>query len=106
MQAPKWRTPVRPSFGFPRGLEFVMIIASDLKEGMAIRIDGQIYKALAVEARAGAAKLSGVVRTKLRNVSSGRGWEPHFRPDERLEDLVVDRITMEFLFSDSEASTF
>jgi elongation factor P len=83
-----------------------MIIASDLKQGMAIRIDGQIYQVLAVEARAGAAKLSGVVRTKLRNVASGRGWEPHFRPDERLENLVLDRRLMEFLFSDSDTSTF
>jgi len=83
-----------------------MIIASDLKEGMAIRVDGQIYKVLGVEARAGAAKVSGVVRTKLRNATSGRGWEPHFRPDERLEDLTLDRVIMEFLFNDSDASTF
>jgi elongation factor P len=106
-QAACWRTHARvPDTSALRELEFVMIIASDLKAGMAIRIDGQIYKVLGVESRAGAAKLSGVVRTKLRNISSGRAWEPHFRPDERLEDLELDRQMMEFLFSDSDASTF
>jgi elongation factor P len=83
-----------------------MVIASELKEGMAIRIEGQIYKVLEVESKAGAAKLTGVVKTKLRNVASGRMWEPHFRPDERLEDLDLEQQTLEFLFSDADSCTF
>ncbi len=50
--------------------------------------------------------MSGVVKTKLRNVTSGRMWEPHFRPDERLEDLELEQQTMEFLFSDADSCTF
>jgi elongation factor P len=83
-----------------------MVIASELKEGMFIRIAGQIYEVLEAESRAGTAKLSGVVKTKLRNVIGGRMWEPHFRPDERLEDLELEQQTMEFLFSDEESCTF
>ena len=48
-----------------------MIAALDLKQGMALRIEGQIYKVLEVEAKAGTAKLGGVVRAKLCNVSTG-----------------------------------
>jgi elongation factor P len=83
-----------------------MVIASELKEGTFIRIEGQIYKVLEAESRAGAAKLSGVVKTKLRNVSGGRMWEPHFRPDERLEDVEAEQQTLEFLFSDADSCTF
>jgi len=83
-----------------------MVIASELKEGMFIRIEGQIYKVLEAESRAGAAKLSGVVKSKLCNVTSGRMWEPHFRLDERLEDLQVEQQTLEFLFSDVDNCTF
>jgi len=83
-----------------------MVIGSELKEGMFIRIEGQIYEILSAESKAGAAKLSGVVKTKLRNVSSGRMWEPHFRPDERLEDLEPQQQTLEFLFSDADTCTF
>ncbi len=54
-----------------------MVIASELKEGMFIRIEGQIYEVWQVQSKAGAAKLSGVVKTKLRNVIGGRMWEPH-----------------------------
>jgi len=83
-----------------------MVIASELKEGTFIRIEGQIYEVLEAESRAGAAKLSGVVKTKLRNVSGGRMWEPHFRPDERLEDVEVEQQTLEFLFSDADSCIF
>jgi elongation factor P len=83
-----------------------MVIASELKEGAAIRIDQHIYRVLEVESKAGAAKLGGVVKTKLSDVRSGRMWEPHFRPQERLEDLELDRHMMEFLFSDEDNCTF
>jgi elongation factor P len=82
-----------------------MVIASELEAGMVIRVEGQIYKVLEVEAKAGAAKLGGVVKTQLRNVETGRMWEPHFRPMERLEDLELERQTMEYLFGDAEMCT-
>ena len=83
-----------------------MVIASELRAGMVIRIEGEIYKVLEVESKAGAAKMGGVVKTKLVNLRSSRMWEPHFRPQERLEDLELERHMMEFLFSDGGACTF
>ncbi len=83
-----------------------MIIASELHAGMVIRVEQQIHKVIEVESKAGAAKMGGVVRTKLINVRSGRTWEPHFRPLEKLEDLQLERHTMEFLFADADCCTF
>jgi len=83
-----------------------MVIASDLRQGMVIRIEGQIYKVLEVESKAGAAKMGGVVKTKLINVRSGRFWEPHFRPQEKLEDLELERRMMEFLYAEGGACNF
>lgn len=83
-----------------------MIFASDLHAGSVIRIDEQIYKVIEVESKAGAAKMGGVVKAKLINVKSGRMWEPHFRPQEKLEDLELERRTMEFLFADADSCTF
>lgn len=83
-----------------------MVIASELRSGMVIRIEGEIYKVLEVEAKAGAAKMGGVVKSKLSNVRSARLWEPHFRPQERLEDLELERHMMEFLFAQGESCTF
>lgn len=83
-----------------------MAIASELRAGMVIRIEEQIYKVLEVESKAGAAKMGGVVKTKLINARSGRMWEPHFRPQERLEDLQLDRRMMEFLYAGDGNCTF
>jgi len=83
-----------------------MVIASELRVGMVIRIAGEIYKVLEVESKAGAAKMGGVVKTKLSNVRSARLWEPHFRPQERLEDIQLERHLMEFLFADGDGCIF
>ena len=83
-----------------------MIIASELREGMTIRIEGQIYKVLEVASKVGAAKMSGVVKTKLINVRSGRISEPHFRLQERLHDLEVERRLMQFLYVEGDTCTF
>ncbi|HVP42324.1 MAG TPA: hypothetical protein VMS96_02770, partial [Terriglobales bacterium] len=82
------------------------MIASQLKAGMAVRVEGQVYKVLEVESKAGAGQMGGVVKTKLRNVESGRLWEPHFRPDVRVEELEVDRQIMEFLYRDGDNCCF
>lgn len=83
-----------------------MIIASQLRDGMAVRIEGHVYKVLESENKAGGGQAGGVVKTKLRDVISGRQWEPHFRPDERLEDLELQRQPMDFLYEDGDNLIF
>jgi len=83
-----------------------MVIASELRPGMIVRIEGQVHKVLEVESKAGAAKMGGIVKAKLINVKTSRMWEPHFRPQERLEEAQLDRRIMEFLYSDSDTCTF
>jgi elongation factor P len=83
-----------------------MVLASELQPGMALSIEGQIYKVVEIEAKAAAAKLGGVVKTKLINVRSGRMWEPHFRPQERLRDLALERRPLQFLYAESDLCTF
>jgi elongation factor P len=83
-----------------------MVLASELKGGLVLRIEGEIYRVLQVEIKAGAAKLGGVVKAQLNNVITGSMWERHFRPQERLENVGLEQHTMEFLFSDGESCTF
>jgi len=83
-----------------------MVTASELQQGMIVRVEGQTYRVLSVEAKAAAAKLGGVVKAELSNVMTGRLWEARFRPQERLEDLAVERRNMEFLFRAGNTCTF
>src|SRR6516225_1501259 len=83
-----------------------MVIASELRPGMVIRFEGQVYKVLEVESKAGAAKMGGVVKATLSNLHSGRMLDQHMRPQERLEDLELERHSMEFLYSGDDGVTF
>jgi elongation factor P len=83
-----------------------MVLASDLRQGMALRIDRQVFKVLEVEVKAGAAKMGGTVRAQLANVRSGRLWDQHFRPQERLEDVELEKRKAEFLYSDGASCIF
>jgi elongation factor P len=83
-----------------------MVTASDLKTGMALRIDGQVFKVIEVEARAGTAKMGGTVRTRLSNVRSGRLWDQNFRPLERLDNVELEKRALEFLYSDGTICVF
>jgi elongation factor P len=70
------------------------------------RIEDLICKVLEAEFKAGAAKLGGLVKAKLRNLVSGHIWEPHFRPDERLDDVELQQRSMECLFAAGDNFTF
>ena len=83
-----------------------MVIASELRPGMVIRFEGQVYKVLEVESKAGAAKMGGVVKATLGNLHSRRMLDQHMRPQERLEDLELERHNMEFLYSGDNGLTF
>src|SRR5215469_6450222 len=83
-----------------------MVIASELRPGMVIRFEGQVYKVLDVESKSGAAKMGGVVKASLSNLHGGRMLDQHFRPHEKLEDFELERHNMEFLYSGDDGVTF
>jgi translation elongation factor P/translation initiation factor 5A len=72
-------------------LEKLMVTASELREGVALRLGQEVYRVLEVETKAGAAKMGGTVRARLSNVRTGRLWDQHFRPLERLEDVDLEK---------------
>lgn len=83
-----------------------MILASELKPGMALRLEGQVFKVVESGFKAGGGQAGGVVKSLLQNVVSGREWERRFHPDEKLDDLAVERRTMEFLYTDGDNCIF
>ena len=57
-----------------------MVTASELREGVALRLGREVYRVLEVEAKAGVAKMGGTARARLSNVRTGRLWNQHFLP--------------------------
>lgn len=78
-----------------------MVLASQLRAGMAVRHEGQAFKVLIAEYHPGQGKMGGVTHTRLKNLGTGTIWEHSFRADLKFEDLAVEKQSMDFLYSDA-----
>ena len=54
----------------------------------------------------GQGKMPGSVHTKLRDVRKGTFKELRWRPEEKLDDTNLEKLEMEFLYSDADSATF
>ncbi|MDF2883924.1 MAG: elongation factor [Clostridiaceae bacterium] len=82
-----------------------MISAGDIRKGTTFEQDGQVFTVLDflhVKPGKGAA----FVRTKLRNVISGGVTDRTFNPTEKLQEAVIERKEMQYLYSDGELYYF
>jgi elongation factor P len=83
-----------------------MMTASDLRTGLAVRIEGAIYKLIEVTHHAGQGKMGGVTHVKLRHLDTGTIREWRFRADEPVDDMTPERQQLQFLYSDDRLSYF
>lgn len=82
-----------------------MISAGDIRKGTTFDQDGQVFTViefLHVKPGKGAA----FVRTKLRNVITGGVTETTFNPTAKLQEAVIERKEMQYLYSDGELYYF
>ncbi len=83
-----------------------MVSAAQLRPGMAIRYEGQIYKVLTSEYHSGQGRMGGVSHASLRNLITGTLWEHSFRAELKLEEVPIEKRPLTFLYSDQEQSYF
>ena len=75
-----------------------MIAASQLRAGLAVRYEHQPYKVLAADYHPGQGKMGGVNHVRLRNLDTGTLWEHSFRAELKLEELAVEKQSLDFLY--------
>ncbi len=77
----------------------IMISAGDFRNGVTVEIDGnvcQIVEFQHVKPGKGAA----FVRTKYKNIITGSVLEKSFRPTEKFPTARIERVDMQYLYSD------
>lgn len=77
-----------------------MITAGDFRNGMTIEMDNQVYQVIEFQ-HVKPGKGAAFVRTTLKNIVSGGMVEKTFRPAEKVEEAHIDRVDMQYLYSDS-----
>lgn len=83
-----------------------MLSASELRPGMAVRLEGALYKVIAAEYHLGGGKMGGVTHAKLRNLTTGAAREWRFRGEEPVDLVELERRPMQFLYQDADSSYF
>ena len=82
-----------------------MISAGDFKNGVTVEIDGNIYQILEFQ-HVKPGKGAAFVRTKLKNIINGGVVEKTFRPTEKFPAARIDRVDMQYLYSDGDLYHF
>ena len=83
-----------------------MLTASELRPGVALRLEGALYKVTAAEYHMGGGKMGGVTHAKLLNLETGTTREWRFHASETIAEIVPEHQTMQFLYADDSTGYF
>ncbi len=82
-----------------------MATTNDLKNGMVLKLDGQLWSVVEFQ-HVKPGKGPAFVRTKLKNVTSGKSIDKTFNAGTKVETSNVDRQTMQYLYNDGTDYVF
>ncbi|MEI7653836.1 MAG: elongation factor P [Actinomycetota bacterium] len=82
-----------------------VISSNDIKNGMTISAEGGLFTIVEFQ-HVKPGKGGAFVRTKLRNARTGAVIERTYRADERLDQAIIDKSDVSFLYRDGEDYIF
>lgn len=82
-----------------------MISANDLRKGMMFRMNGELYTVLSYQ-HVKPGKGGAFVRSRIRNIKKNTIVDRTFRPDEKIEDVYIEKRKMQYLYDDGDNSVF
>ncbi len=82
-----------------------MIQATQLRPGMIILYEGDLYRVTAIHHLTPGNK-RGFMQTKMKNLKTGIGTEKKFRSEDRLEQAMLDSRAMQYLYAEGDLHTF
>ena len=82
-----------------------MVSAGDFRNGMTIEYEGNIYQIVEFQ-HVKPGKGAAFVRTKLKNIVNGGVVEKTFRPTEKCEEARIDRVDMQYLYTEGDLYHF
>ena len=81
------------------------VSTNDLKNGMTLDLPDGLFAVVEFQ-HVKPGKGGAFVRTKLKNVRSGAVLERTYRADEKLEQAIIDKREMQYLYRDGESYVF
>src|SRR4051794_2792093 len=88
-----------------QGFTMPAITTNDLKNGITLELDNGLFQVIEFQ-HVKPGKGGAFVRTKLRNLKSGNTLERTFNAGIRVEQAILDRADMQFLYRDGDDYVF
>ena len=82
-----------------------MASTNDLKNGLVLNLDGQLWSVVDFQ-HVKPGKGGAFVRTKLKNVLSGKVVDKTFNAGTRVETATVDKRDMQYLYKENDGFVF
>ena len=82
-----------------------MIAANNFRHGLVILVEGQLYSVVDFS-RVKPGKGGAYVKTKIKRMSDGNVIDRTFRAEEKVEDIRLDHMNMQFLYKDGDLFYF
>ena len=82
-----------------------MVKATQLRPGMIIQHEGDLYTVFSVEHRTPGNK-RGSMQTKMRSLRTGSIVDYRFRAEDSVERAIMDEMEFEFLYNDAGSFHF
>ncbi len=82
-----------------------MIAATQIKRGMAIKLNGELYRVFSFQ-HITPGNWRGMVQTRLKSLKTGSIIEHRFRSEDRVEPAYLETHEMEYLYSDGSEYYF
>lgn len=82
-----------------------MISAGEFKNGLTLEIEGQVCQIMEFQ-HVKPGKGAAFVRTKLRDIINGGIIEKTFRPTDKFNPAVIERVDMQYLYNDGDMYNF
>lgn len=78
-----------------------MIAATQMRPGMVIKFNNELYSIFSVNHRT-PGNLRGFVQAKMRSLRTGSMTEHRFSSEDRVEKALLEEVEMEYLYDDGE----
>ena len=82
-----------------------MVSTSEFRNGLVIRLDGELFTMVEFQ-HVKPGKGGAFVRTRLKNVNTGRVIDRTFRSGERVEDVRLEKKPVQYLYQEEKTFVF
>ncbi|MEK6570950.1 MAG: elongation factor P [Bacteroidota bacterium] len=83
-----------------------MVLASEFKPGIALKIEDRLYRVLEAVHHYSTGQMAGFVLLKLQDIRTRHLTERRVKPTDKLDDVTLAKRQMEYIYRDEESFYF